>query len=65
MNIWGLQIQIRQIIIKKKEYIDRSRNKINPKVIENFDRAISTRKNKIKELRRNNPKKSKKIQRKR
>ncbi len=65
MNIWGLQQQIKQIIITKKEYLKRPRKERNDTVVKNFDLGIANRKNTIKELRRKKPKKDKKLKRKR
>ncbi len=60
MNIWGLQKQIKKLIIYKKEYLKRSKKQIDPKVVKNFDQSISMRKDKIRELRKNKPKIKKK-----
>ena len=36
MNIWGLQQQIKQIIVIKKNYLNRPRKEINDKVMHGF-----------------------------
>ena len=47
---------MKQILVSKKNYLDRVRYKKNPYVLKNFDIGIANRKEEIKKLRLNKPK---------
>ncbi len=53
MNIWGLQQQIKRINISKKKHLKRTKRKQNPRILKALDNAMTTRREKIKELRKN------------
>ncbi len=59
MNIWGLKKETKRIIISKKLYLEKTKNKGNYIVIKNFDQGIINRKKKIRKLRNERVKKKK------